>query len=447
MPLDPRIPMSGQAVPFNDPFKQLADVQDRRAQQQAQQEQSALRGQAFQQNAQQLQAGQVEADELEQYKAVIGNPDLTPESLLEEIRVKAPGKFEAARGRYEAHQQNILQTKQLKQQLQASTKAWIGGHLEDIAQSNYSPVVAEATLKMIEAEEPDFKPQADQIRQSLLEGGTPALKAIVDGMRPKAPTKEGFTLGEGQQRFDASGTVLASGPAKPVVEPKAPDLDAQLAAAIAAKDGPETKRLLNMKGQINAAGRAPAGEGGKLWVMRDGKATRISEGEYRPGDLPASTREQGRSVTSGDAGDLANYQTALDELQILRKELTTTKGSTGFTAQMTAAVPYLPSAAKNRQATIDRVKQVIGKALEGGVLRKEDEAKYEKILPTIKDPDSTVVSKLNGLEKAIGQRNTRKLEALADANYDTSKFTKRTDEAKPDAAAKAAELLKKYGGG
>ena len=33
--------------------------------------------------------------------------------------------------------------------------------------------------------------------------------------------------------------------------------------------------------------------------------------------------------------------------------------------------------AKKKQALIDRVKQVIGKTLEGGVLRKEDEVKYE----------------------------------------------------------------------
>ena len=51
-------------------------------------------------------------------------------------------------------------------------------------------------------------------------------------------------------------------------------------------------------------------------------------------------------------------------------------------------------------AVIDRVKQVIGKALEGGVLRKEDEVKYEKILPTIYDSAALVRSKLDGLESA-----------------------------------------------
>ena len=79
--------------------------------------------------------------------------------------------------------------------------------------------------------------------------------------------------------------------------------------------------------------------------------------------------------------------------------------------------------AKQKQAQIDRVKQVIGKALEGGVLRKEDEAKYEKILPTIKDSPELVRAKLNGLVAAIEKRHGRKLEALESAGYDVSRFT------------------------
>jgi hypothetical protein len=38
------------------------------------------------------------------------------------------------------------------------------------------------------------------------------------------------------------------------------------------------------------------------------------------------------------------------------------------------------SGSRKVQAEIDRVRQLVGKALEGGVLRKEDEEKYKKIL-------------------------------------------------------------------
>ena len=49
------------------------------------------------------------------------------------------------------------------------------------------------------------------------------------------------------------------------------------------------------------------------------------------------------------------------------------------------------------QAEIDRIKQAVGKALEGGVLRKEDEEKYKKILPTITDPKEVALKKIQQL--------------------------------------------------
>ena len=78
--------------------------------------------------------------------------------------------------------------------------------------------------------------------------------------------------------------------------------------------------------------------------------------------------------------------------------------------------------AKGRQAVIDRVKQVIGKALEGGVLRKEDEYKYTKILPTIQDTPQVAKVKLDGLRDALTLRRERLLEGLDDAGYNVSEF-------------------------
>jgi hypothetical protein len=61
------------------------------------------------------------------------------------------------------------------------------------------------------------------------------------------------------------------------------------------------------------------------------------------------------------------------------------------------------------QAEIDLIKQTIGKALEGGVLRKEDEAKYAKILPTINDTIDVARSKTAMLrEKLRADLNTFK---------------------------------------
>jgi hypothetical protein len=149
------------------------------------------------------------------------------------------------------------------------------------------------------------------------------------------------------------------------------------------------------------------------------------------GKRPASGREQGRPVTSGDAGRIADYKTSLDDLAVLSKTLGGNK-ATGAAAQVGAAVPNAVTEltgwgadAKSKQATIDRVKQVIGKALEGGVLRKEDESKYEKILPTIGDPPAVVATKLAGLKDAIERRQQTFTESLADAGFDTTQFEAR----------------------
>lgn len=150
------------------------------------------------------------------------------------------------------------------------------------------------------------------------------------------------------------------------------------------------------------------------------------------GKRPASTREQGRPVTSGDAGRMADFDTSLDDLNVLNKALTETATATGTSAAIGAGVPAWVTDmtgwgtdAKKRQGVIDRVKQVIGKTLEGGVLRKEDEYKYEKILPTIKDTPELAKSKLQGLEQAITQRRVTFLDALGDAGYETSKYQAR----------------------
>lgn len=60
--------------------------------------------------------------------------------------------------------------------------------------------------------------------------------------------------------------------------------------------------------------------------------------------------------------------------------------------------------AQTLQANIARVKQVIGKALEGGVLRKEDEIKYAKILPTLNDTDAVAQNKIQAIADDLDRK-------------------------------------------
>lgn len=73
---------------------------------------------------------------------------------------------------------------------------------------------------------------------------------------------------------------------------------------------------------------------------------------------------------------------------------------------------------QSAQATINLVKQIIGKGLEGGVLRKEDEYKYEKILPMLGDTEEVVQMKIDGLEKALQNKYSTIIETYQEGGYD-----------------------------
>lgn len=70
------------------------------------------------------------------------------------------------------------------------------------------------------------------------------------------------------------------------------------------------------------------------------------------------------------------------------------------------------------QSTINLVKQIIGKGLEGGVLRKEDEYKYEKILPMLGDTEELVRIKIQGLEAALQNKYNTIIETYQEGGYD-----------------------------
>lgn len=264
-------------------------------------------------------------------------------------------------------------------------------------------------------------PIAAQLGQELPEQATPELQqwlGQVAGLKLEAPG--GFTLSEGQARYDASGKLIAQGPAA------APKQESYTLSPGQVRYGAD--------GQVIARGpaEAPKSDSEPLVAIMgpDGNPVLVPRSQAA-GKRPANIREQGRPVVSGDAGRIADFDTSLDDLNTLSGALTGSK-ATGATAKAGAMLPNWVTEvtgwgtdAKSKQAMIDRVKQVIGKALEGGVLRKEDEAKYEKILPTIGDVPEVVDSKLDGLWNAIEKRRQTLIDSLADAGYDVSRYETR----------------------
>lgn len=274
----------------------------------------------------------------------------------------------------------------------------------------------------------------------LLKGGWVNLAKEVRGQQPKPA--EGYTMNPGDVRFGPDNQQVASVPAKPP-EPK------MFPITVPGPNGEPIRKMVPESELMSGVReyRAPASDGAperpSVWVAKGGESRYVTPSQAAElstqGWKAGNSREQGRPVTSGDSGRIADFRTSLDDLFVLNTALSA-NGATGWQAKLGASVPKWATDitgwgadAKSRQAIIDRVKQVIGKTLEGGVLRKEDEIKYEKILPTIDDPASVAADKLKGLDDAIELRSSRFIDALEDSGYDVTAHRSRGTAAAPGA--------------
>lgn len=243
-------------------------------------------------------------------------------------------------------------------------------------------------------------------------------------LKEKQP--EPFTLNPGDVRFGPDGQPIAVNP-KP--EPVAPPV-----RPVSVPDGGRLVDPVTGEVKYTAPPKAEPRQAEEplVAIMGPDGAPVLVPRSQAVGKRPASSREQGRAVTSGNAGEIADFDSSLAMLHDLAPQLAR-PGATGILAQAAAATPYITqltgwgAGAKAQQAAINQVKQVIGKALEGGVLRKEDEIKYEKILPVIGDEPSVAAAKIDGLVKLIIQKRQNKLDSLEDAGYDVSKFRARAE--------------------
>lgn len=161
---------------------------------------------------------------------------------------------------------------------------------------------------------------------------------------------------------------------------------------------------------------------------RDGRSILVPR-QMAVGQQPASSREQGRAVSSKDAGDIADINTSLAELGRVRGAVKDPGTLTKIQSWMPTFVSEMTGGwtddANEQNAVISRVRQVIGKAMEGGVLRKEDEIKYRSILPVLGDSKAVLESKIDGVRSMLLGKMNDQLNALQDAGYEVGNFRAR----------------------
>ena len=97
---------------------------------------------------------------------------------------------------------------------------------------------------------------------------------------------------------------------------------------------------------------------------------------------------------------MQDIQKAIGIGRALKTSLEENSGLIGPISGQLTKFPYATER-KQLQAQIDLARQIIGKGLEGGVLRKEDEEKYKNILPTMTDTPDVAKSKLEQLDTLL----------------------------------------------
>lgn len=120
-------------------------------------------------------------------------------------------------------------------------------------------------------------------------------------------------------------------------------------------------------------------------------------GSYAPPEAEASG---GLDLNNTAITSIAETQAGLDQLDALKSTFERSNVNNPILGRLRGLNPF-DSEAQNFEGELALTRQIIGKALEGGVLRKEDEVKYATILPTRGDTDETAILKLDRIKSDI----------------------------------------------
>ena len=134
-------------------------------------------------------------------------------------------------------------------------------------------------------------------------------------------------------------------------------------------------------------------------------------------------KNNGRIMPAGSATNLSGTEQGIKQMATLMEQIPkyAKLGLAGPIGSLKRFNPY-DTDAQAFQQYVNTYKQVIGKGLEGGVLRKEDESKYDKIIPRMGDTEAVLMRKAQQLKEMLINKYNTDLEALYKAGYSTGNF-------------------------
>jgi hypothetical protein len=140
--------------------------------------------------------------------------------------------------------------------------------------------------------------------------------------------------------------------------------------------------------------------------------------------------ENGKILPAGTATGIGDIVSSVNMLDNLASKIGSIKGLTYSPADNIKGLDPWDTGAQNFKQIVASTKQVIGKGLEGGVLRKEDEYKYDKIIPKMGDTKEVLQVKYANLRDLLINKHSNTVNSLKQAGYNVENLKKDFGETK-----------------
>lgn len=180
-----------------------------------------------------------------------------------------------------------------------------------------------------------------------------------------------------------------------------------IAKALITAAGAKSREEVRAGAKADADAKKASAEAAKDAKKDANDAAKIAQGKMLPPATVLALNE-GKTV----ARMLPDVENAIKQME----------GKYGpVTGRIGAANAY-DTEAQTFNARMRTASQAFGRFMEGGVLRKEDEIKYEKMFPQISDTDEVKKNKLQIVRRMLAEKYEDDRKTLGESGYDVSGF-------------------------
>lgn len=134
----------------------------------------------------------------------------------------------------------------------------------------------------------------------------------------------------------------------------------------------------------------------------------------------AQIGKSGKLLPAAQGALYIDGQSAMSSMPEVLQTIEKNKDIFGPVRGRAAAVNPYDERGQTINSQIGALRQVFGRFMEGGVLRKEDETKYEKMLPTLSDTPGIAKNKLANAQRLLAKRASEFKNQYEKLGYDTS---------------------------